>query len=178
MKKKLISIVFYVFSFIFLVYLGSPSAGFPMPPANSQQSFEEADIESTFRRAYFTNLTREEVINYYQKQYGGPSIRLNYPPEDSQTLVRDQTRSTFLEELTLPFRDSYFINGFEPKEAKDEIWYKGIHYRQKIIIKYVPTSAYSRIILGSITIFFVYLVSSNFLHESFVFVKTLLRRNG
>ncbi len=178
MKKKVFVVLFYVFSFLFLVYLGLPSSGFPMPADNSQQSFEEADIETPFRRAYFTDLTRDEVVSYYQKQYGGPSLRLNYPPEDSQTLVRDQTRSTFLEELTMPFRDSYFINGFEPNLAKDEIWYKGVHYRQKIILKYVPTSAYSRVILGSITIFFVYLVFTNFSSEMFNFLKVILRRNG
>ncbi|MEK7188852.1 MAG: hypothetical protein AAB685_03305 [Patescibacteria group bacterium] len=113
-----------------------------------------ADTETPYRRAYFTNFSREEVISHYQREFSKisfgiqlPALRLNYPPEDSQTLIRDQTRSTFLEEIVHPLRESLFINGFKPKFAKDEIWYKGVHYEQKITVKYVPSSLYIRLLV-------------------------------
>lgn len=130
---------------IFVFYLLPPSPGFPTPPVDAVQSVEPADSEDSLRRAYFTNYTREEIIVHYKLQMSNTVFslafqQLNYPPEDAQTLIRDQTRSTFLEELAYPMRESLYINGFEPKVAKDEIWYKGEHFRQKITIKYVPNS--------------------------------------
>jgi hypothetical protein len=52
-------------SVIFLVlfwYISLPNPEFPKPPADAVQSNEPADVESPSRRAYFTNLTREDVI--------------------------------------------------------------------------------------------------------------------
>lgn len=137
----------------FVFYLFPSSPDFPTPPPDSIQSSEPADTETPMRRAYFTNYTREEVISNYKKQMSQTAFsfalqRLNYPPEDSQTIIRDQTRSTFLEELAYPMRESLYINGFEPKVAKDEIWYKGEHYRQKITIKYVPNSVSLRLVVA------------------------------
>jgi hypothetical protein len=113
---------------------------FPVPPSDSLQSPEDADSETYYRRAYFTNYTREEVLDHYVEQFDYfPIVRLNYPPEDSQTLIRDQTRSTYLEELVHPLRESIYINGFKPKEAKDEIVFQERKFEQKIIIRYVPS---------------------------------------
>lgn len=58
-----------------------------------------------------------------------------------------------MEEIVHPFRESIYINGFEPKNAKDDVWYKGVDYRQKIIIKHNPTSVLIRIPMAVITIF-------------------------
>ena len=69
-----------------------------------------------------------------------PTYTLNYPPEDAQWLIRDQTRSVFLEEIVHPFRESVFVNGFQARAAKDDIWYKGGHYDTKLTIRYVPSS--------------------------------------
>jgi len=94
-------------------------------------------------------MSREEVINFYRKSFDGNtrffSIRLNYPPEEAQTIIRDQTRSTYLEEIVHPLRETIYINGFEPKEKKDEIWYEGKHFRQKVIVRYVPSSSITRL---------------------------------
>lgn len=139
---------------VLVVYLAQGSLAFPSPPPDAFQSQEPADSEALHvRRAYFTNFTREEVIEHYKKQMEHPNFlfllqRLNYPPEDAQSLIRDQTRSTYLEELTYPLRESLYINGFEPKEAKDEIWYKGVHYSQKITIKYVSNEFAARFVVA------------------------------
>lgn len=136
-----------------LGYLLLPSSSFPKPPPDAVQSLEDADIETPLRRAYFTNYNRQEVLAHYQKQFRG--YRLNYPPEDAQVLIRDQARSSYLEEILHPFRESVFINGFIPKEAKDDIWYKGRHFEQKITVRYAPSSLLVRIpvILLSLSLF-------------------------
>lgn len=159
-------VTFLVLVLIFSIYLfGAPSL-FPTAPVGALQSDEPADIEDPHRRAYFTDLTREEVLMHYQTQsqfyfFGIPfkPYRLNYPPEEAATIIRDQTRSTFLEELVTPFRESLFINGFEPKEKKDAVIINGIHYRQKIIVKKVESPQFMRIaIFVPALIFFVFLL--------------------
>lgn len=153
--RRLLYLTVCVFGIGFLGYLILlPTPKFPEPPPGAVQSMEKADIESTSRRAYFTNYTREQVVAHYQNQfrYKNFTLRLNYPPEDAQSLIRDQTRSYYLEELVHPFRESLYINGFIAQVPKDDIWYKGIHYEEKITIKYVPGSLVLRVFVGIITL--------------------------
>jgi hypothetical protein len=154
---KIFSRVFFLAVFVLLVfYVSWPTPRFPDPPPDAIQSGEEGDSEdTTVRRAYFTNFDRAQVLSYYQDQFSKStffffpffSFRLNYPPEEAQTIIRDQTRSTFLEEIVHPLRESLFVNGFEPKVAKDDIWYKGVHYRQKITVKYQRTTPFVRVVV-------------------------------
>jgi len=138
MKKGLRIIIVLIFSALF-VYVLLPNPKFPNPPSDSLQSKERGDSEDlSVRRAYFTNFTREEVMKHYQNKFKG--YRLNYPPEEAATIIRDQTRSTFLEEIVHPFRESFYVNGFEPKSAKDAIEIEGLPWRQKITVKYVPSN--------------------------------------
>lgn len=154
--KKFFKRCYIVFSFVFLLYLLLPSLTFPQPPLGALQSEEPGDNESPLRRAYFTDLGREEVMHYYQAEIAKsslfsvplPTYRLNYPPEEAKTIIRDQTRSTFLEEIVHPFRESVYINGFEPKSAKDTINIAGITWRQKIIVKLVPSNMVVRVVVA------------------------------
>lgn len=149
-----------------LIYFAFPSPPFPKPPVDSVQSLEEADVEDAWeRRAYFTNFSREEVLTHYKKELQKnspikvPSYRVIYPPEDAQTLIRDQTRSVHLPEIIHPGRESLFVNFFEPKSPKDEIWYKGVHYERKITVRYIPTPTLARIaIIPPAFLFLLYLV--------------------
>lgn len=145
--KKLFLIVAAIASIGLTIYTLIPSPKFPEPPPGAVQSMEKADTEDPMRRAYFTNYTREQVIDHYKNQfrYQPLILRLNYPPEDAQTLIRDQTRSVYLEELVHPLRESLFINGFIAGVPKDDIWYKGVHYEEKIIVKYVKSSIFVRV---------------------------------
>jgi len=142
--KRLFNILLVLFSVALLYYLLLPNYEFPAPPPGSLQSDEPADSETPLRRAYFTDYSREETMAWYKNQIGW-GIRLNYPPEDAQTLIRDQTRSTFLEEIVRPFRESLYVNGFEPTNDKDAIIIGGRHFRQKIIIRFVPSSVFVRV---------------------------------
>lgn len=156
MTKRALVLILFLISVVLLFYVFPSSPEFPKPPPDSVQSREPADSETPYRRAYFTNLNRDEVINHYKKEFNyGFNVytpRLNYPPEESATIIRDQTRSTYLEEIVHPLRESIYINGFEPKSEKDTIIIDNTKWNQKITVRYVQSSVWVRIVvlLGSI----------------------------
>jgi hypothetical protein len=147
-------------------YLILPSPDFPSPPPGSLQSQEPADTETIYRRSYFTNLSRGEVIAYYIDKFRispGVSfpllqIRLNRPPEEAATLVRDQTRSSWLEELVHPGREYLYINGFYPTKPTEQININNVHYENKITLRMVPSHPITRLaVLGLSAVCVVYL---------------------
>lgn len=143
-----------------LYYFWIPTPDFPDALPDAVLSTEPGDSEALDeRRAYFTNFKRDEVIEHYRKSFDNlPILRLNYPPEDAQTLIRDQTRSWYLEELVHPLRESFYINGFIPQRAQDDIWYKGQHYYQKVTVKYVTSSVYLRLFILALVVLSFYLL--------------------
>ena len=143
--KKLLRVFLVVLWVLFFGYVLPRGPEFPRPLPDALQSQEPADTETPLRRAYFTNATSEEVMGHYQNLFKG--YRLNYPPEEAKTLIRDQTRSTFLEEIVHPLRESLYINGFEPKDPKDAIEIEGKPWRQKIIVRYVPSNTLTRVLV-------------------------------
>lgn len=153
--KLFFKILYVVIFSVLLIYVILPEPQFPTPPADSIQSNEPADTETPLRRAYFTNYTRQEVMDHYKNEFSKPTIfnipfigySFNYPPEESQITIRDQTRSTFLEEIVHPLRESIYINGFEPKTQKDAIFIENRSWRQKIIIKYSGSNTSVRVIM-------------------------------
>ena len=162
MKYSLIpKLLTVIFALSLIAYVAMPDQGFPSQIPGSLQSLEPGDTETPLRKAYFTDLTREEVINHYKNEFSYmPTLRLNYPPEEAQTIIRDQTRSTFLEELVHPLRESIYINGFEPSEQKDAIIIDKKQYRQKITVRYVPSSPVIRMLVALVTaisIYFIYI---------------------
>lgn len=178
MLKKIILALFVAVAVVFLGYLLLPNPTFPAPPPDASQSQEPADSENvSIRRAYFTNYTRAEVLDWYKSEFKKssflgiplPTYLLNYPPEDAQTIIRDQTRSTFLQEIVHPFRESVYINGFEPTQAKDTIIIDNRHWRQKITIRFVPSLVLIRLIayIGTIALIVILIKSWNrmFQHE-------------
>lgn len=165
--KKIIGLSVSILGVLFIIYLLLPSPDFPEPPIDSVQSMEPADTETPLRRAYFTNYTREEVHEHYRGQFvisfmgiEIPTYTLIYPPEEAYGIIRDQTRSTHLKEIVYPMRESFYINEFVPKEEKDDIWYDGVHYNQKITVRIVQSSPLVRsaLALGVFVILFVVVV--------------------
>lgn len=181
---NLAKLVLILISVFFLLYIVLPSPKFPSPPPDSAQSNEPADTETPLKRAYFTNYTRQEVLDFYENQFKKSNLAsipyitylLNYPPEDAQTLIRDQTRSTFLEEIVHPFRESFYVNGFEPKDAKDTIIINGVHWRQKITVKFVPSKIYVRVAFGLLTIWLIYLLSKEYVVFLYDLVKDIKKK--
>ena len=159
--------MYFLLSLVFLVYLSIPNGKFPAQKDTSLRSNEPADIESELRRGYYVDGTRSSVITYYRKEFEQlnffgnkihvPSLRLNYPPEEAQTIIRDQTRGTYLEEIVHPLRQSIFINGFEPKRDNDMIFVNGRKYDQKIIVKQFNSNVFARLAIGIMAAGFLYL---------------------
>lgn len=158
--KFLLYSFFTLFSVGFIIYLLLPDPGMPPPLSNSLVSPEPADRAFTLRPAFFTYSNRKDTLEHYQNYFTlspfkgifFPTYRLNYPPEDSSFLVRAHMYSSYLEEIVHPFRESIFINGFRPTQAKDDIRIYGIHYDEKITVKYVPSSVFPRVVLGLFTL--------------------------
>ena len=140
------------------VYLLLPSPDFPSPPEGSLQSQEPADTESVYRRSYFTNLSRQDITAYYAGKFkvspGVPisllQFRLNRPPEEAATLIRDQTRSSWLEEYNHPGREYIYINGFYPTKPTEQININNVHYENKITVRMVPSHPVTRITVLSL----------------------------
>ena len=153
---KFVNILIVILFLPLFYYVSLPNPEFPQPPSDSVQSDQPADVETSLRRAYYTNLSRAEVINHYEKEFNrGFSIyapRLNYPPEDAQLLIRDQTKSTYLEEMVHPIRESLYINGFEPKTEEYAQFFHGVRWNQRIIVRYVPSNILVRIIILGLTL--------------------------
>lgn len=152
--NRVVVILFISISIALFLYVYPVSPEFPKPPEGAVQSYEPADVESPLRRGYYTNLNRQEVISHYEKEFNqgfAYAPRLNYPPEEAPALIRDQTKSSYLEEIVHPLRESIYINGFTPKEEQYAQFYEGVRYNQKIIIRYIPSSVWIRfmIIAGS-----------------------------
>lgn len=177
--KRYMKIGYIIFSFSLVFYLLLPNPDFPPPPDDALQSNEPADSESLLRRAYFTNYTREEVMEHYNNDFRlssflglvVPTYRLNYPPEEAQTVIREQTRSTFLEEVVHPLRESIYINGFKPREEKDAIFIKNRNWLQKITVRYVPSNPIARSTLILTALFLVWLVIGQWTDAVKVFFK-------
>lgn len=175
---KLFFKIFYIlFFFVLLIYVIIPTPEFPLPPNDSLQSNEPADLESPLRRSYFTNYTREEVMSHYKNQLSKstflgivlPIYTFNYPPEEAQTIIRDQTNSTFLEEIVSPLRMSVFINGYEPKPEKGSVLVEdNKSWKQKIIVKYVENNLGVKIFivfLTSLVTWFIIVEFTKFINE-------------
>jgi hypothetical protein len=182
--KKIIILIYILFSVTLLFYVALPNFNFPIPPPDSIQSNEPADMETPLRRAYFTNFNRADVLMWYENQFKNssflniplPTYLLNYPPENSAGIIRDQTRSTFLQEIVHPFRETVFINGYEPAptDNKNKIVIDGVHWKQKIIIKYVPSNIFLRIIVSLLTLSVIPVLWSAFIPE-FDFFKKIIK---
>ncbi len=111
--------------------------------------------------SYFSNDFREEIVTFYRKSYQQgsklpfPPLKLNYPPELAFSLIKDQTKSTYLEEFVYPLRDSIYINGFEPFLKNGQKRYEGAKifevlgeiYLTKTTVRFYPSPIWIRIIV-------------------------------
>jgi hypothetical protein len=180
--KLLLKIAYIALTVAFVIYVALPSPDFPNPPDDALQSQEPADTETPLRKAYFTDYTREEVVAHYKREFSGfPVLNLNYPPEEGQSIIRDQTRSSYLEELVHPFRESIYINGFVPKVRKDAIVIGDNEYHQKLTVRYVPGSSTVRMVyalLTSVTLYFVIIFAGTLLVDYFTWLKKKGTNNG
>lgn len=161
MIRKVVLTILVVFNLLALVYLITPAPILPDLPYSIKSDEPGDTIQLKNVTAYYTNLTRTEVINFYKANYTGPIVlRLNHPPEKSKQIIRDTIQSYYLEEFILPYRESLFINGFEwekdvftkpEKRIKNKLFFKGKEYSAKITLKTFPTPIHHRLIAFYLT---------------------------
>ncbi len=156
MLKKISIAVLVVFNIFAILYLISPTPVLPDLPNSAKSDLPGDTTQISNVTAYYTNMSRTEVINFYKAYYSGfPRIILNHPPERAKEIIIDTIQSYYLEEFVLPFKESLYINGFEwendvfTKESdrvKNKLIFNNIEYKAKITLRRFPTSIPSRLI--------------------------------
>lgn len=185
MKKALpIILVIYL---IGLIYLVLPSPQYPDLTGGARSDEEGDTWQNPDQKGFYTNMDRAAVLKDIQSQFvikigniALPTFRLNYAPEEARIIIRDQLESYYLEEIVYPFRESLFVNGWEPKKspgfanrpAKEipEISLHGIPYNAKITLKPQRSSVFARVLVWTLTFPAIYLV--------FLSLKKSFSKNG
>lgn len=162
-----------------LIYLSFPQPEVPIV-IDGLRSQEPGDTHQNLdQSAYFTQKERQQVLSEIQSDYvlnfqgiKFPSFRLNYRPEEAQTLVREQIQSYYLEEIIHPLRESLFVNGWEPQnspiyadipeEKKPRIQIEGQFYRSKVILKPIFSPLWARLFVWTLIFPSIYLVFLSF----------------
>ncbi len=166
MKKILLWVVFT----LGLIYLILPGPGkiedFAPIPDSTKSNLDGDTWQNPNLVAYFSDFKREEITNFYKNQLSGKyffggliaPIRLNHPPEAAYTYIRDQQESTFLEEYIYPFRESLYVNGYEPEVENimfkkpsnfvgSHVWYDEVPYNSKTTLRFYPSNPVSRVMI-------------------------------
>lgn len=174
MKKVswFLGLLFFLFAFAYLLL--PPPIEPPPLPESTKSNLPGDTVEIPHLYAYFTNLSRQEVLDYYQEYYSRsrflnlplPSFRLNHPPEYCWVVIRDTERSSYLEEIVHPFRESFYINGYEPaddpfvkaSQRRQTLIYEGEEYQAKVLVLPAYSHPLTRIIfLFLVLVVFVFL---------------------
>lgn len=154
--RKILLITFVSFNLLAFFYLLSPLPNIP-PLTNSQASNLPGDTTQQANiSAYFTNLSRTEVITFYKANLNGLfRIKLNHPPEKSKEVISDTIQSYYLEEFVFPFKGSVFINGYDwqkdvftkpEKRIANKLIFEDIEYQSKVTVKSYPTPLWQRLV--------------------------------
>ena len=151
-----------------VIYLLLPNPAYP-DLSSSTLSNEPGDTwQNPDQKAFFSFANRQAVLaelqNSFSLSFLGkkiPSFRLNYRPEEAGEFVREQIDSYYLEEIIHPFRESLFVNGWEPQNSpywqsveedkRPRIQIDNIYYNSKITLKPVFSSAWARIVVWSLS---------------------------
>jgi hypothetical protein len=162
--KRVGLLVIFCLGLVYILWPGPSSIeDIPALP-QSVKSTEPGDTTQVANvAAYFSNMRRKDVTNFYHQKFSYlnifgipiPPIKLNRPPEEAYTYIRDQQASTYLEEYVYPLRDSIYVNGFEPfneigkpyKLGATDIQIDGVFYDTKTTIRYYGSAVVWRLIV-------------------------------
>lgn len=157
MIKNFIITIVIVLNIFFLIYLITPTPVLKPLPNSVLSSLPGDTTQLKNVTGYYTNLSRTEVMNFYQSFYTSPFlIRINHPPEKAKEIFRDTMQSYYLEELIIPFKESLFINGYEwekdvftkpEKRIQNKLIYNNITYPSKINTKIYSTNPITRVVV-------------------------------
>lgn len=187
----MIKIIFWVISFLFLVYLLLPGPTkveqFGQLP-NSIKSTEPGDtIQLPNIAAYFSNYWRKGVVPFYRQSFADnfkylnislPYIILNHPPERGAEVIKPYIQSWYLEEYIHPLRESLYVNGWEPYDEMGRrrnkyangIIVDNIVFNSKTTLRYYTSPLWSRVAIWfGITgvVILLYKVSKKIIKETY-----------
>jgi len=124
--KKWLKITIAVIYLLGIFYLVLPEPVIPNlePALKSVEPGDTTQMPGVW--AYYTNLSRREAIDFFQKAFSRtpflniplPTYILNHPPEYARETIRATQQSNFYEEIVHPLRESIFVNGWIPSEDK------------------------------------------------------------
>lgn len=179
--KKLLSFFCLLVVVVGTVYLCLPAPkDFPYLP-NSIKSVEPGDTTQIVNvAAYYTDLPRQEVVDFYFRYFSRSSFlniplltyKLNHPPERIREVLRETQRSTYVEEIIHPLRESVFVNGFEwdndpftlsSKRIKNILIVDGRTYRFKITLFYQESELWQRLVIFYACLLFFILIPKTYL---------------
>lgn len=164
MKKIWIGL-FSILAILFLIYLLLPPQRTIPPLPDSLKSTEEGDIvQIPGVSAYYSDKTRDEVTKFYSYYFSKssslglplPTIYLSHPPEYARLVIRDQILTSYLVEYVHPFRDSLFINGWEPDvyfaanpvmRSQHQIYLSEKKYFSKTTLRSFQSNVAARVVL-------------------------------
>ncbi len=163
--KKLIVFFSFLIYLSGIYYLSQPS---PLLP-NFDQGIRSDEPGDTWQHpdqaAYYTNRdNRFELLNDLQKKFSSVALapltyRLNYRPEETGELVRDQLRSYYLEEIVHPLRESLFVSVWEPTKSPQvepddqgaqRMYFKNVYYPVKVTLRPIYSSFWARIFVWTL----------------------------
>ena len=163
-KRKWFLLVFSIY-LLGVIYLVLPGPIIPNlePGLKSTEPGDTIQIPGVW--AYYTNLSRRESIDFFEKAFSHSSFlnmplltfHLNHPPEYARETIKDTLASNFYEELIHPLKESLFISGCIPGEdkiylaqSKDPITYfliEGNRYNAKITLYHVQSPIWARLLI-------------------------------
>ncbi len=170
---RIILVIVFLLGLLYLILPGPERIEeFPKLPNSLKSQLAGDTVQNPNIAAYFSDYNREYVTKFYYENLRSlyckkdflslpnplcfiPPLKINHPPEKAFIYIRDQQESTYLEEYLLPFRESFFVNGYEPidKNGKPfQLTSKPLEvgktiYFSKATIRYYPSLVWSRIVI-------------------------------
>ncbi|MFC1710104.1 hypothetical protein ACFL0F_00380 [Patescibacteria group bacterium] len=160
---KTLFILFSVVLFIYMLWPWGPKvvSDFKDLPDSAKSTLDGDTVQVPNVAGYFSENYRDFVVPYYVNEYQSlinfpfAPLRLVYPPEYAYTAIKEQTQSTYLEELVYPLRNSLFVNGMEPigKDGEQlfagaaEFGFEGNLYPTKTTIRFYPPTYFVRLLV-------------------------------
>ena len=115
MTRKIYPFLLIIFNLLAIIYLISPTPTLPDLPNSVKSNLPGDTTQISHVTAYYTNMSRTEVMNFYKAYYTGLfRINLNHPPEKAKEIIVNTIPSYYLEEIVLPFKDLFIstvLNG-------------------------------------------------------------------
>lgn len=182
----MLKILFIFSAAILLIYLIVPGPSsiddFPALPNSAKSTLPGDTVQVPNVAAYFSDYYRQFVTNFYRDSYRHQAlipflpISLNYPPEFAYTAIKDQTKSTYLEEYVYPLRGSLFVNGYEPfyENGQPKFWgsikadeENNIYYT-KTTLRYYPARLWTKLSVWFcivISVFFLWKIGRKIIYD-------------